>query len=198
MVPTFVPDVVPLEPWHKTSWSIRWTTLLPWLLSPPLLQSHPLTRLAVPIILSLIRTGGNMPLSLHLNMMMHLLRLGLRVSGSILCLLYTDNSQGTGPCQSSANGFQGALISIGPETDAVIDRFGLNDNLVPRLRVLTCKILSSRWETVLRTPNWGLSYEQSTNLAKAMQADICGHQSQAIQVFASLFSEFSWWLTLMD
>jgi hypothetical protein len=96
--------------------------------------------------------------------------------------LYTDNSQGTGPRQSSADGFQGALISIGPETDAVIDRFGLNDNLVPRLRVLTRKIRSSRWETVLRTPDWGLSYEQSANLAKAMQADICGRHSQAIQV----------------
>ena len=121
---------------------------------------------------------------------MYLLRLGLRVSGSILCLLYTDNSQGTGPCQSSADGFQGALIGIGPETNAVIDRFGLNDNLVPCLWVLTCKIRSSCWETVLRTPDWGLSYEQSANLAKAMQADICGHQSQAIQVLLCFSQNF--------
>ena len=123
-------------------------------------------------------------------MMIHLLRLDLRVSGSFLCLSYTDNNQGTGPRQSSADGFQGALISIGPETDAVIDWFGLNDNLVPRLRVLTCKIRSSRWETVLRTPDWGLSYEQSANLAKAMHTDICGHQNQAIQVLLRFSCNF--------
>jgi hypothetical protein len=72
----------------------------------------------------------------------------------------------------------------------VIDRFGLNDNLVPRLRVLTCKICISCWETVLRTPDWGLSYEQSANLAKAMQADICGRQSQAIQVLLCFSQNF--------
>lgn len=102
-------------------------------------------------------------------------------------LLYSDNNQGTAPRKSSADGFRGALISIGPETDAVIDRFGLNDNLVPRLRVLTHNVHSSRWETVLRTPHWGLSYEQSANLAKAMQADISGRQNQDLQVFL-LFS----------
>lgn len=84
--------------------------------------------------------------------------------------------------KSLADGFHGALISIGPETDAIIDRFGLDDNLVPRLRVLTRHVRSSRWETVLRTPHWGLSYEQSANLAGAMRADICGRRDQDKQV----------------
>ena len=86
------------------------------------------------------------------------------------------------PHNSSADGFQGAIISIGPETDAIIDRFGLDDSLVPHLRVLTRQVRSSRWETVLRTPKWGLSYEQSANLAGAMRADICGRQDRDIQV----------------
>ena len=73
--------------------------------------------------------------------------------------------------------------------DAVIDQFGLNNNLIPHLRVLTCKICSSHWETVLRTPAWGLSYEQSANLAKAMQADICGPQSQAIRFCFAFLKE---------
>jgi hypothetical protein len=110
-------------------------------------------------------------------------------------LLYSDNNQGTVPCQSLANGFQGALISIGPKTDAVIDWFGLNDSLVPHLRVLTSNICSSYWESILRTPHWGLSYEQATNLAKAIQADISGHQNQDLQVFLLFSMNFSRWLT---
>jgi hypothetical protein len=90
------------------------------------------------------------------------------------------------PRKSLADGFHGALISIGPETDAVIDRFGLDDNLLPRLRVLTHRVRSSRWETVLRTPHWGLSYEQSANLAGAMRADICGRRDRDIKVWFSL------------
>ena len=102
-------------------------------------------------------------------------------------LLYSDDNQDTVPCKSTADGFQGALISIGPETDAVIDRLGLNDSLIPCLRVLTHTVRSSRWESVLRTPHWGLSYEQAANFAKAMQADISGRQNQDLQVFP-LFS----------
>jgi hypothetical protein len=90
------------------------------------------------------------------------------------------------PHESSADGFHGAIISIGPETDAVIDHFNLDDNLVPHLRVLTRQVRSSRWEAVLRTPQWGLSYEQSANLARAMRADICGRQDRDIQVWFSL------------
>jgi hypothetical protein len=92
------------------------------------------------------------------------------------------------PRKSLADGFHGALISIGPETDAVIDCFGLDDNLLPRLQVLTHQVRSSRWETILRSPHWGLSYEQSANLARAMQADICGlrRRDRDIQVWFSL------------
>ena len=97
-----------------------------------------------------------------------------------------QNNTAMPPRKNSAVGFHGALISIGPETDAVIDRFALDDNPLPRLQVLTQQVCSSRWETVLRTPHWGLSYEQSTNLARAMQADICGRWDRDIQVRFSL------------
>ena len=97
-----------------------------------------------------------------------------------------QNNTAMPPRKSLADGFHSALISIGPETDAVINWFALDDNLLPRLGVLTHQVRSSRWETVLRTPHWGLSYEQSANLARAMRADICGCQDQDIQVWFSL------------
>jgi hypothetical protein len=70
------------------------------------------------------------------------------------------------------DGFNSAIISFGPETDSVLDRFQLSDSLLPRLRVLTMTIRSSRWEAVLRADQWGLSYEQAVNLSGALLADI--------------------------
>jgi hypothetical protein len=64
----------------------------------------------------------------------------------------------------------------------MIDRFKLGDDLIPRLHALTCNVRSTRWEAVLRSSHWGLSYEQATNLSKAMLADISGDQTQKVQV----------------
>jgi hypothetical protein len=86
------------------------------------------------------------------------------------------------PRKSAADGFQGAIISIGPHTDAALDRFGLDDNLVPRLRVLTRTVRDTKWERTLRTVHWGLSYEQAVNLADAMKHDIKVQQGQQVQV----------------
>lgn len=74
--------------------------------------------------------------------------------------------------KSHADGYQGAIISIGAQTDSVLDRFDLDDKLVPRLRVLTQTVRSSRWETVLRSRRFGLTYEQAAKLTDAMLKDI--------------------------
>jgi len=68
--------------------------------------------------------------------------------------------------------YHGAIVSIGPLSDAVLDRFGISDLVIPKLRVLTQTIRSSRWEETLRKGDWGLTYEQAANLSQAMYTDI--------------------------
>lgn len=67
-----------------------------------------------------------------------------------------------------------ALISVGPNTDAVLDRFKLGDQILPKLRVLATTIHSSQWESVFRSPKWDLSYKQASLLLKALLADLQG------------------------
>ncbi|KAF8130813.1 hypothetical protein EV363DRAFT_1132527, partial [Boletus edulis] len=76
------------------------------------------------------------------------------------------------PSDSSAPAH--ALISLGPNTDAVLDRFELGDNLLPRLHHLIASVRSSRWEVALRMAPWNLSYEQASNLSRAIAADLKG------------------------
>ena len=59
------------------------------------------------------------------------------------------------PSDTSAAG--PVLISIGPNSDAILDRFGLGDNLLPRLHTLVRTARSSRWEAVLRPSPWHLT-----------------------------------------
>ncbi|KAF8441340.1 hypothetical protein L210DRAFT_824634, partial [Boletus edulis BED1] len=66
------------------------------------------------------------------------------------------------------------LISIGPNTDAVLDRFNLGDEVLPTLHSLITRVRSSRWEVALRSSPWNLTYEQATNLAGALAADLKG------------------------
>lgn len=66
------------------------------------------------------------------------------------------------------------IISIGLHTDAVLTRFNLDDSIIRQLRVLVTTVRDSRWESVLREPGWGLSYEQAVSLSKALSADIQG------------------------
>ncbi|KAG1844313.1 hypothetical protein DFJ58DRAFT_731230 [Suillus subalutaceus] len=74
----------------------------------------------------------------------------------------------------NAINFSPPLISIGPNTDAALDRFKLGDELLPKLRVLVGTVQSSRWELVLRSQKWDLSYEQASILANALLADLQG------------------------
>jgi hypothetical protein len=86
------------------------------------------------------------------------------------------------------DGFQGTIISIGTQTDSILDRFDLDDSLIPRLRVLTQMVRSSRWEAVLRSSQFGLSYEQASKLTDAMMKDLGGVQNTTTKVcFKLLF-----------
>ncbi|KAG1884168.1 hypothetical protein F4604DRAFT_1920019 [Suillus subluteus] len=66
------------------------------------------------------------------------------------------------------------LISIGPHTDAIIDRFKMDDTVLLRLHQLIRSVCSSRWEAVLHSPEWNLTYEEVSKLTHALIADIQG------------------------
>ncbi|KAG6908714.1 hypothetical protein DXG01_003559 [Tephrocybe rancida] len=70
------------------------------------------------------------------------------------------------------DGFSGALISIGPRTDAVLDRFQLQAQEIPALRVLSQSERSSKWEEVLRSEKFAYSYEIASTVSEAMCADL--------------------------
>jgi hypothetical protein len=54
-----------------------------------------------------------------------------------------------GPCPSMDNGFHGAIISVGPETDQV---HGIDHDIIPHLHVLSQTIKSSHWKFKLHDP----------------------------------------------
>lgn len=65
------------------------------------------------------------------------------------------------------------IISIGPQTDFLFDRFRLSDTLIPNLRDLAQTVRSSNWEAELASsPAWGLSRIQAAKLSNALLADI--------------------------
>ncbi|KIK13831.1 hypothetical protein PISMIDRAFT_17704 [Pisolithus microcarpus 441] len=57
------------------------------------------------------------------------------------------------------------LISIRPNTDAVLDHFKISNKVLPQLRKLISTARSSHWEAVLRSPQWNLTYEQAVNIS---------------------------------
>jgi hypothetical protein len=64
------------------------------------------------------------------------------------------------------------LVSIGPHTDAIFDRFKLGDKTLPKLHTLITTIWSSRWEENLRSSKWNLNYEETSKLNFALHADL--------------------------
>jgi hypothetical protein len=64
------------------------------------------------------------------------------------------------------------LISIGPYTDAALDRLKLGNENLPKLRTLVAAVCSSRWEAVFRSPTWDLTYEQASILSNALLMDL--------------------------
>jgi len=79
------------------------------------------------------------------------------------------------------------LISMGPNTDAVLDRFNLGDDILPRLHLLVSMVRSSRWEAVLRSTPWDLTYEQASNLSNALVSDLKGTPGFSITTVFSLY-----------
>lgn len=84
---------------------------------------------------------------------------------------------------ASAVGPVAPLLSLGPRTDAVLDRFNLGDELLPRLRLLVETVRDTRWEARLRQEPWNLPFEQASNLAVALSADLRGECSTIVTVF---------------
>ncbi|KAG6912776.1 hypothetical protein DXG01_012236, partial [Tephrocybe rancida] len=71
------------------------------------------------------------------------------------------------------DGYGGIIISLGPRTDAIIDRYQLSDKeLIPAIRVLSRAARNSSWEMALQAANFHLSYEQARNLSRAMHGDL--------------------------
>ncbi|KAG1740118.1 uncharacterized protein EDB91DRAFT_1082100 [Suillus paluster] len=66
--------------------------------------------------------------------------------------------------------------NIRPHTDAMLDRFGLDDKVLLKLHELISSICSSHWEVALRSPKWDLTYEQAANLSKALHSDLDSSQ----------------------
>lgn len=64
------------------------------------------------------------------------------------------------------------LVSIGPHTDTILDRFELGDEILPKLHTLTTTVRNTRWEENLRSLKWGLNYEQASKLNWALHADL--------------------------
>jgi len=79
--------------------------------------------------------------------------------------------------------FDQALVSIGPNSDAVLNRFNLGDDLLPCLCNLIGTVRSSHWEAVLRSSPWSLSYKEAANLSAALCADLKGTEFSITTVF---------------
>lgn len=79
------------------------------------------------------------------------------------------------------------LISIGPNMDAVLNRFNLGDDILPWLHLLVSMVRSSRWEAVLRSALWSLTYEQASNLSNALLSDLKGTPGPPTTTVFSLY-----------
>jgi hypothetical protein len=69
------------------------------------------------------------------------------------------------------DGFYGAIISVGPETDQVLVYYGIDDDIIPHLHVLSQTIKSSHWKFKLCNPQYNLTTAQAVDIAQAMMND---------------------------
>jgi hypothetical protein len=72
------------------------------------------------------------------------------------------------------------LLSIGLHTDAMLDRFGLDDKMLLKLQELIGSVHSSCWEAVLQSPKWNLTHEQVLNMSKVLHLDLDSSQSMYV------------------
>ena len=83
------------------------------------------------------------------------------------------------------------LISIEPNTDAILDRFNLGDDILPCLYTLIGSACSSRWEAILRSLPWNLAFEQVSNLSNTLLVDLKGTPGFSITLVFIFFHLWS-------
>ena len=91
------------------------------------------------------------------------------------------------PRFSTDDGFKGAIISIGPETDSVLSQYNIPDDFILHLRVLSQTVRSSNWKYKLRTADYGLTLEQALHVSEAMIHDIENRPDFRVQVVSIFF-----------
>jgi hypothetical protein len=79
-------------------------------------------------------------------------------------------------------------ISIGLHTNAVFDRFILDDQVLLKLHQLIGSVHGSCWEAVLWSLKWNLTYEQALNLSRLLHSDLCGGIQSALMDAKVLFT----------
>lgn len=65
-----------------------------------------------------------------------------------------------------------AIISLGENTDKVLDDFNLDDKIIPQLHKLVMSIRNTKWEIVLTSSEWGLSLQEASVLVGALNEDL--------------------------
>jgi hypothetical protein len=80
----------------------------------------------------------------------------------------------------------GALISIGPKTDAVIREGGIPDQIIPYLRHLVRLTRSERWAAELQKKSWNLSSDEASSIARALLEDSTVHLRAEVGNFNGL------------
>ena len=75
-----------------------------------------------------------------------------------------------------------AIISIGPETDGIIDRFRFPNSFITRLRHMVWTVRSSCWLQTLQAPEWGLGQEEAESLFNALLRDLGGTDGSKVIV----------------
>lgn len=65
-----------------------------------------------------------------------------------------------------------AIISLGEKTDGALDDLNLDDQVIPQLRSLVASVRNTKWEKMLTSSEWGLSPQEASFLAKALNEDL--------------------------
>ena len=75
-----------------------------------------------------------------------------------------------------------AIVSIGPQTDSILDELDIEDRIIPYLRFLLRSTWSSCWAVELQRSQWGFNHEDAVKIAEAMLNDVCREQIIVVKV----------------
>jgi hypothetical protein len=77
------------------------------------------------------------------------------------------------PTLQSERAHHGAIISIGPKTDCILDLLELGDQIIPHLRHLIRTTRSGNWVIELQKKEWGLTGRRDAQMiSEALLADV--------------------------